>query len=298
MVKVRVPATTANLGPGFDSLGMALNLYNELEMEEIPAGLEIEVEGEGAEEIERTEANIIYRAAAAVFGRTGRAPAGLRLRLYNSIPLARGLGSSAAALVGGVLAANCLLGEPLAADDLLRMAVELEGHPDNVAPAFLGGVAVSALVNGNVICRKVSNPAGLQAVVAIPHFHVSTAEARGVLPASVPFSDAVYNLSRLSLLVTAFAHSDFALLARVMDDRLHQPYRMGLVPGLQEVFEAARSAGALGVALSGSGPSVVALTLERPAVVARNMQETFSRHGVECTVKVLEPCSEGAVVIR
>jgi len=297
MAKVKIPATTANLGPGFDSLGMALKLYNYVEMGEIPEGLEIDIEGEGADVIARDETNVVYEAAKTVFAKAGRTPKGLAIRLINNIPVARGLGSSAAALVGGVMAANCLLGEPLDADTLLQIAVEMEGHPDNVAPAFLGGVVVSAFMDGKVVCRKIATPEGLLGVVAIPHFHVSTAEARGVLPASIPMSDAVYNLSRSSLLVTAFANNDFNLLASVMHDRLHQPYRTGLIPGLQTVFEAAREAGALGVALSGSGPTVIAFTQERPREVARAMADAFHQYKVECTVKLVDPCGEGAKVV-
>ncbi|MGZ4135157.1 MAG: homoserine kinase, partial [Tumebacillaceae bacterium] len=163
--KVRVPATTANLGPGFDVVGMALNLYNEVEMEEIPYGLEITVEGEGADEIARDESNLVYQAAEHIFCRTGYNPSGLRIHLKNAIPVTRGLGSSSAALVGGMVAANRLCGEPFDLEALLQMAIELEGHPDNVAPALLGGIVVSGKVRGTWRTLRLQPPEELETVV-------------------------------------------------------------------------------------------------------------------------------------
>lgn len=262
MVRVQVPATTANLGPGFDTLGLALSLFNQVEMEETgnPGELVIEIEGEGAASIPANRDNVTFLAAQEVFKAAGCFPAGLRLRLLNRIPAARGLGSSAAARVGGLLAANALLGEPLSREQLLTLAVRLEGHPDNVAPALLGGLVVASIQEGKVRHRRIEIPDGLTAVLVIPDFELATRAAVAALPELVPVKDAVFNLGQACLLVAGFLTGDWELVGQSMQDRLHQPYRLPLIPGLNEVLAAARQQGALGAALSGSGPAVLALT--------------------------------------
>ncbi|MDN5344097.1 MAG: homoserine kinase [Clostridia bacterium] len=297
MPLVRVPATTANLGPGFDTLGMALELFDEIQIELAPA-LEISVSGEGAATIPRGPENIAYRAAQAVFERAGRLPGNLKIAMYNHIPVARGLGSSAAALVGGLVGANALLGGVLKQEDLINLATALEGHPDNVAPAILGGLVVAARDGERVYCRRLEPPAGLTTVAAIPQFTLSTRVSRGALPARVTMSDAVFNLSRVGLLLAAVQDGDLELMGKMMDDRLHQPYRLSLVPGMEEVFAAARAAGALAVTLSGSGPTVIAFCQGRNPCVGPAMAAAFARHGVACIVKELAPCSRGAVVLE
>jgi len=297
MPLVRVPATTANLGPGFDTLGMALDLYDELLIEAAP-DLEITVTGEGEATIPRGPENIAYRAAMAVFARVRRVAVNLKIAMHNNIPIARGLGSSAAALVGGLVGANALLGEPLSRDDLVNLATELEGHPDNVAPAILGGLVVAAREGNKVYCRRLEPPAGLMTVVAIPQFTLSTRISRGVLPARVALTDAVFNLSRVGLLLTAVQAGDLELMGKMMEDKLHQPYRLSLVPGMRDVFAAAREAGALAVTLSGSGPSVIAFCRGRKPEVGQAMTAAFARHGVACTIKELAPCYQGAIVIE
>lgn len=276
---------------------MALCLYNYLEMWETPAGLEIVVEGEGTGQIVANDTNIVYQVACQVFNQSGYHPQGIGIKLTNQIPVARGLGSSAAALVGGILAANELAGRRLSLDQLLELAVGLEGHPDNVAPALLGGIVVCAQVGSGLCYRRIAPPQGLQVIVAIPKFELSTQAARNVLPRQVPLVDAVFNISRACLLVMAFLNQDFALISQVMDDRLHQPYRTALVPGLDQVFQAAREAGALGVALSGAGPTVVALAREHLADVEAAMRKTLADHGIDCTIKRLLPSTLGAEIL-
>jgi len=297
MPLVRIPATTANLGPGFDTLGLALDLYDELTIEAAPE-LEITVTGEGESSIPRGAENIACRAILAVFNRVGRQPPGIKITMHNNIPIARGLGPSAAALVGGLVGANTLLGAPLTREELLNLATELEGHPDNVAPALCGGLVVAARDGDRVYCRRLEPPPGLMTVVAIPQCTLSTRVSRGVLPAMIPLNDAIFNLSRVAVLLAAVQVGDLELMGRMMEDKLHQPYRLPLVPGIDAVFKAARAAGALAVALSGSGPSVIAFCRGRRPEVGPAMIDAFNRHGVSCTVKELAPCPRGAEVLE
>ncbi len=297
MIRVRVPATSANLGPGFDALGIALRLYNTLELEaaERPG---IEIRGEGAEALPRDPSHLAYRAALAAVERAGpRArgprPRAFRLAQHNRIPLARGLGSSAAAILGGAAAANALLGGPLDRQALLDLAAEIEGHPDNVAPALLGGAVACARTADGVRWVRLTLPP-LRAVLAVPDCTVSTEAARRLLPPQVPFEDAVFNVTRTALLVAALAEGRTDVLDEATRDRLHQPYRARLVPGLERVFEAARRAGAHGVALSGSGPSVLAFG-DAPGI-GDAMAGAFRQAGCGCRTIAVEIDAEGTVV--
>ncbi len=297
MIRVRVPATAANLGPGFDAVGLALRLHNRLELWDAPEPV-VDVAGEGDDTLPRDPSHLAYRAAAAVVKRAGRAlgrrqPAAFGIRQRNQIPLARGLGSSAAAIVGGAVAANELLGGPLDQQALLDLAAELEGHPDNVAPALLGGLVVCAGTPDGVRALRVAPPP-LPLVAAIPDFRVSTAEARRLLPQRVPFADAAFNVGRAALLVAALREGRLDLLDAATEDRLHQPYRATLVPGLTDVFAAARDAGADGVVLSGSGPTVLAFG-NAPGI-APAMVEAFWRAGVRCRTLAVQVDTDGAVV--
>lgn len=294
MVRVQVPATTANLGPGFDCLGMALKFYNVVEMAvQGENRLAIEVLGEGAQDIARDEGNLVYRAAKMLFKKVGFNPPGLRIRLINNIPLARGLGSSASAVVGGLVAANVLAGTKVSLREILNMAYQLEGHPDNVAPALLGGIVVSTVVEDEVRWLKIDPPPGLKVAVAIPDFHLPTHAAREVLPQQVGLSDAVYNLSRTALLVASLLQGRLDMLSTAMEDKLHQPYRASLIPGLKKVLAAARLAGARGACLSGAGPTVVAFADSNLEHIAKVMKETFKENGVNARTLVLEPSFVG-----
>ncbi|MDI3327640.1 MAG: homoserine kinase [Alicyclobacillaceae bacterium] len=296
-VRVRVPATTANLGPGFDSLGMALQLYNEIELDVIDQGLEFEVTGVGVEMVPPTSENVIYKAVQCVFDQLGKRRPGLALRLHNAVPVTRGLGSSAAAIVGGLVAANELCNRPFTEDQLLDLAVTLEGHPDNVAPALLGGIVVSGVVNGKTRYVKLPVPKDLVCVVVVPDFPLPTKESRKVLPGAVSFRDAVHNVNRASLLVAALATGDVDTMGAVMEDVLHEPYRMPLVPGMAEAAAAGRAAGAAGVALSGSGPTLIAFCRNgSEGPVGPAMVETWRRAGVEATWMVLCPDDRGVCV--
>lgn len=296
-VRVQVPASTANLGPGFDCLGMALNLYNIVEMQEA-AQLEITVEGEGAGSIVRDESNLVFQAAGVLFERAGYRPPGLKIRLINNIPLARGLGSSSAAILGGLLAANALSGGTFSSAELLDMALELEGHADNLAAALWGGIAVVAPVEGKVRHVKLEPPAGLKVIAAVPDYTLSTAASRQVLPETIPYRDAVYNLGRLALLIAALSRQDTDLFSVAMQDVLHQPYRAVLIPGMDRIMQAARDAGARSVTLSGAGPTITAFACEREADIARAMQQSILDSGINCRILILQPDHRGAVLSR
>jgi len=299
-VKVRVPATSANLGPGFDVLGMALNLYNYIEMEETDGGLEISIEGEGKGILPADSSSIVYEIARKVFELAGYSPRGIKIKLTNSIPIARGLGSSAAALVGGAAAANALSGGRLSLEELINLASEMEGHPDNVVPAAVGGFTLCINTDDEGIIFRKIDPPKVYAVAAVPLFELSTKKARDVLPRVVSIKDAVFNIGRTSLLVYAVQKGELQLLKNVMQDRLHQPYRVSMVSGMENVFEAALDAGALGVFLSGAGPTVVALTQVKSSIgkIKEAMKSTFLNHNVDCSLLELEPDAHGAVIME
>lgn len=300
---MRVPATSANLGAGLDCLGLALAIYNEVEMAVLPAGLRVEVEGEGAGELSTGPDNLAVQAAARLFSAVGGAPPGLFVRLVNRIPPSRGLGSSSAAIVGSLVAANALAGAPLSRDDLLQLAVEMEGHPDNVTPALVGGVTAAAAADGCAVYMRFDAPAGLRVAAVIPDRPMSTAEARRVLPETVPRADAVFNIQRACLTVAALQAGRFDLLPDSLEDRLHQPYRGRIMPGLAEALAAGRRPGLLGVTLSGSGSTVLAWL--DPAAPPAKQEEgaeavaaCFRRLGIGCRVWLAAPDTGGAHLIE
>lgn len=294
IIRVQVPATTANLGPGFDCLGMALELHNVIEMVPTSRGLTIEVCGEGTADIPRDESNLVFQAARCLFQHVGFAMSGLRLRLLNQIPVARGLGSSTSAIVGGVIAANLLTGGKLSVRELINIASSIEGHQDNVVPAVLGGIVVSVQSDGEIKYLKIEPPNGLKGVVAVPDFTLVTKTSREIIPAQVAFQDAAFNVGRVALLVAALQQGDLGLLGVAMEDRLHQSFRSPLIPGLKKVLAAAKLAGARGVTLSGAGPSVIAFADSNFELIARVMGETFRQNGVKSRVMVLKPSPIGA----
>ncbi len=294
MIRVQVPATTANLGPGFDCLGMALELHNIIEIIPTSRSFSIEVSGEGAADIPRDENNLAFQAARRVFQQAGCSMGGLKLRLSNQIPVARGLGSSTSAVVGGIIAANLLTGGRLSVKEMISLASSIEGHPDNVAPAVLGGIVVSVLSDGEVKYLKIEPPQGLKGVVAVPDFVLTTKTSREVIPSQVSFQDAVFNVGRAALLVAALQQGDLGLLSVAMEDRLHQSFRSSLIPGLKKVIAAAKLAGARGVTLSGAGPTVIAFADANLELIARVMGDTFRQNGVKSRVLVLKPSPIGA----
>ncbi len=297
-VKVRVPGTTANCGPGFDAVGIACTIYNDLELTVTQdTGISLEVTGEGAGAIPADGSNVVVKAIAMVMEKTGQQFQGIKLKMINQIPLARGLGSSAAAIVGGLVAANELTGNRLSRTDLLDMATAIEGHPDNVAPAIFGGITVSIMDSGHARYLRFLPPVDFSMVAVIPEFNLSTRAARKVLPPTVPFADAVFNVSRTALLIGALATGELKLLLHALEDRLLQPYRQQLIPGMAQVLAAARQAGALGAALSGAGPCLLAYTAENSDEVGQAMVKAFAIHKVKAKYQVLQIDRQGAIIL-
>ncbi|MGF1472455.1 MAG: homoserine kinase [Rubrobacteraceae bacterium] len=295
MISVRVPATSANLGPGYDAVGLALSLSMRISLDRAPAP-RVEVHGVGAGLIPAGPEHPAYRAALFVADEVGEPDVHFHLIQENDIPPARGLGGSAAALVGGAVAANDLLERPMAAPDLLNLVCELDGHPDNAAPALLGGLVIGTLTPEGVNAVRLE-PRDLKAVVAVPDFAVSTTAARRALPEKVPHRDAVFNVGRSGLLLGALATGNYELLRVAMQDRLHQPYRSHLIPGLEDVIDAAHANGAYGASLSGSGPTVIAFAPgDRTTTIADAMHAAFEAREVPTRAWVLDVDLNGARV--
>jgi homoserine kinase len=295
-VHVTIPATSANLGPGFDALGLALNLYNEVVVE-IAARTTVILEGEGARRLPTGDKNVVLRALRLTYERVGRKPEEWAVRCVNRIPPARGLGSSAAAWVGGIAAANALLGSPLDRAGMLRLATEAEGHPDNVAAAIYGGLTVVGGDGDGVVALSLPVPSSLVWVALIPEITSSTAEARAVLPRTVPRADAVFNVQRVALLLASLQAGRIDTLGAALDDRLHQPYRRRLFPWMPAVIDAARRAGALGCVLSGAGPSLLAVApgATEGGAVATAMEESLAQARVRGTARALVVESQGVL---
>jgi len=258
-VKITTPATTANMGPGFDCIGMALQLHNTLIIEETEHGLLIENRSDL--QIPLDKRNLIYVTIENFYKRFGKKVPGLHLIQNDSIPLTRGLGSSAACIVSGLFAANEISGAGLSRDGLLQMAAEIEGHPDNVAPAFLGGIVAGVMDAGNLVYCKLDAPKlkELAFAVIIPDFPLPTEQARLILPKYYHREDVVFNASRTALLTAALINGRFDLLRTAMQDTIHQPYRSKIIPGMDDIINECLDQGALGVFLSGAGPALIAV---------------------------------------
>ena len=286
-VEVHVPATTANLGPGFDCLGVALDLDNVFEMRCIEGGSErfdLIIEGSEGAHLRGGPDNLVYRSAQRVWKEAGEHPVALEARVRLAVPPARGLGSSATAIVAGLIGANALVGEPLSKEKLLELAIDIEGHPDNVVPSLVGGLCMTAKAASHrwrvVRCEWAES---VRAVVAIPVIRLTTSEARRAMPKAIPISDAVINLGALTLLLQGLRTGNGDLITDGMHDRLHEPYRWGLIKGGRAVRESALEAGAWGCVISGAGPSLLALCSADVAEAVRvAMVERWRREGVEC----------------
>ncbi|MCQ4088160.1 homoserine kinase [Saccharibacillus sp. JS10] len=297
-VRVKVPASTANLGPGFDTLGMSLSLYIWIEMRKAEQTV-VHFSGEGFEGIPADKNNLIYKVAQLVFEEAGVEVPELEIGMRSDIPLTRGLGSSASAIIAGMTAANTLIGSPLSNDRLFDMATALERHPDNVGASLFGGIIVAAWDGEHADYIRIEPPQQLKVLTLIPDFELATSAARAVLPKQLSIQDAVYNISRSSLLTAALSSGRLDLLASAMKDRLHQPYRAALVPGMEKILEQATSYGALGVALSGAGPTLLAFVdgsrQEEAHRLESFMQSVMLEHDVQARTLWLEPDLQGAL---
>jgi homoserine kinase len=294
-LEIRVPASTANLGAGFDCLALALDLHNVLHVVTTSSGLEINVEGEGQDVLPANAENLVARAALKLFRSLDVQPPGLRIRCVNQVPLAAGLGSSAAATVAGLMLAATLADHPLSQSELLAHASEIEGHPDNAAAALLGGLVIVSSVGSGLITRQVPI-AKIRLVIAVPDVQLSTTQMRRVLPHNVPVEDAAFNIGRTALTIEALRSGDFELMAQAIDDRIHQPYRKRLIPGYEQARQSALQAGAAAVVLSGAGPGLIALTPDGHDRVSEAMLEGFRSQGLTARSYVLRPTATGAQI--
>lgn len=289
-VLVSVPATTANLGPGFDCLGAALNLYNRFRFEALPAGqLAIAAVGPEAEKVSREADNLVVQCFERVYRELGQPAPGLKLDVELAVPLARGLGSSATAIVAGLVGANALAGNPLSREHIRDLATEIEGHPDNVVPAYLGGAVLAATdPEGGWVTADLNWNPEVVPVLAIPDFELSTEAARSVLPQDYSRADAIFNTAHCALVIRALETGNPSWLRAALQDRIHQPYRQSLISGYAEVEAAALAAGAHAMVISGAGPTLLALASpETAAAVAAAMDETWRGLGINPMVKVL-----------
>ncbi|NPV57234.1 MAG: homoserine kinase [Anaerolineae bacterium] len=297
IITVRVPATTANLGPGFDCLALALDLWNETVIEVGGNAVDLTIRGEGAQHLPTTQSNLIIRAMKKFLASTNHPfPSGLSITCNNQIPTSSGLGSSSTAVLAGILAGNALIQRPLAQDVLLRMAARLEGHPDNVAGALLGGLVLVGQDDQRVRARNIPLPQlNWKVVVILPDFRLSTQDARAVLPQKIGLDQAVYNLSRASFVQEAFRAGDLDLLRWAMHDRLHQPQRLRLIPGAMSALFAAEKLGAA-AALSGAGPSLVAFCDHAQDEIIAAMTDAFQNAGLGSRHFILDISRLGASV--
>ena len=310
-ISVKVPATTANLGPGFDCLGMALPIYNTITIEEtvLPGtGVEINVLNDDStnddllmEHIPMDENSIIYKAVELLYNSIGQTPSELKITVQSQIPIAKGLGSSASVIVGGLIAANELLGHPADEVALLSIATEVEGHPDNVTPAIVGGLVLTSLEDdGRVVYRKLEWPEEWSITVCVPDYELLTDISRSVLPKEVAREDAVFNAKRLAMFVHAVNTKDDELMRLALQDRLHQPYRMKLVPGLDSIIENLKhEENVLGCVLSGAGPSIVIISkkndIEKIKTIVKN---TWEAQNVKVNIMTLPIEKNGAQIIN
>ncbi|MEA4908090.1 MAG: homoserine kinase [Chloroflexi bacterium] len=297
-ITIRVPATSANLGPGFDCLAMALDLWNESTWTRTERGIQVEIRGAGALEIPRDSRNLAIQSAMHLFNLRGETPPdGLLVQCDNHIPPGSGLGSSAAAVLSGLLAANAMLEAPLPDEDILNIAAEIEGHADNAAAALYGGLILAAHLEKGWHVQRYIIPS-LDIVVVVPKMDLPTHAARSALPATLPFQDAVFNIGRTALVIEAIRSGDLDHLDELMEDRLHLPYRLKLIPGGAAALQAARKAGACAATLSGAGPGLIAFARGNQAEIAQAMQSTLNSHGIEVESFILHSTLYGAGIVR
>lgn len=294
MIKIRVPATSANLGPGFDCLGLALDIWNEVSFE--PAEkMSHFVIGEGAEKLNKGFRNLLTKSFALVHSVCGKKLSTVKIEATNKIFMSSGLGSSAAAIVAGLCGANEILNKPLSENDLLKLATETEGHPDNVAPALFGGLLTSIFMRDEIIWRRYEMPEWM-IVIVNPQVEWLTKTARAVLPKSISRTDAVFNIGRTALVIDALRNGDLSLLQKVMDDRIHQPYRLKHISGGASAYKIAKTFGA--AALSGAGPSIINFVEAHNAEKARReIINIFEERGIETKSVITKPSNQGVYVI-
>lgn len=278
MIKIQIPATSANLGAGFDALGLALSYYNYVNIEEYDG---ISISSLDGTPVPEDETNMVYETAKTLYQICGRPFKGLRIEQINNIPMARGMGSSSACIIAGLVGANKLMGEPLTLDEMVDLSAQIEGHPDNTAPALLGGIVTAVFDGKKVHWVKQEVFTTLKFIVIVPDFELKTEKARECLPKEIPFTDAVYNLSRAALFSASLLTGKYENLRTAVDDRLHQPYRIELIPHARDVFETAYSLGAYAAYISGAGPSIMTVVDAENTYFAGKLRFALDRAGLQ-----------------
>ena len=295
-VTLHVPATTANLGPGFDCLGLALDLWNEVTVSLEGQGINIEIQGEGQETLAKDDSNLIFQAfslAARKFGVD--IPKGISIVCRNRIPISSGLGSSSSAIIAGLIAARSLFSLNMSDQQLLEIGLELEGHADNIAACLLGGLVI-VIKDGEALITQKIKINHILVTIALPQVQLSTRQARKVLPDQYSRQDAVFNIGRTAALISALISGDYTYLRSSMEDRIHQPYRLGLIPGAQAALDAAYEAGALGAALSGAGPSLIAFHSTADNRILIEMQKSFDQEKIPVRLFSTSTIDAGAYI--
>lgn len=277
MVKIRVPATSANIGSGFDAIGLAVNLYNYITMEEHD---ELLIKSYDGVLVPGDKSNLVYTTVRHLYELCGVPFKGLKLGQINNIPMTRGLGSSSACVIGGLKGANRLMGNPVPDDELINIAAGLEGHPDNSTPALTGGLVTAVYTGEKVYYVKQEIKNDLRFVALIPDFELPTAQARAVLPERIDRADGVFNLARAALMSVSLYSGNYQNLVIAADDRLHQPYRLGLIPGGEAVMQACREHGAYASFISGAGPTIMAIVDQKHTGFTENMQTALHALGL------------------
>lgn len=297
MVEVRVPASSANIGPGFDSFGIALSLYNTIRVSETEKGLQI-IRSRNDDYIPTDKNNLIYRSVMRVFDEVGYKKKGLKISQKSEIPMTRGLGSSSSCIVGGLIAGNIISGRQLNTERILELASELEGHPDNAAPALFGGFCVSCIDDGKIYRKTVRSAGNIKFAAMIPGYFVPTKKSRTQLPKEIPIKDASYNISHAAMLALAFATGDFNNIDVFVHDKLHQPYRITMIDHMEEIFAKSKEMGALASYLSGSGPTIVAVINGNDNQFTNSMQQYFQERKIDRRCVELTVDNVGAVAVE
>lgn len=295
MVRVRVPATSANMGAGFDTLGVALGLYNTLEISEIESGLQI-ISKKAGDYVPRDKNNLVYRAANTVFDTVGYRCSGLKIVQESDIPVTRGLGSSSACIIGGMLAANVISGRQLSYNEILDLAVRFEGHPDNVTPALFGGFCAAMVEDGKTIYKSIKIDSSIKFAVMVPDFFVPTKKSRGALPTEIPHGDAAFNIARAVMFALCMASGDFDNLRAAAEDKIHQPYRKVYIDGMEQIFDMTYRLGSRATYLSGSGPTVLSVLDGGYNKFCAEIYEFFRKNSHRWTCRLLTIDNVGAVV--
>jgi len=295
MSEIKVPATSANLGPGYDTMGLALGLYNNFKIkkrEDKQLKVKI-IDKKNDQQIKIADSdNLVALAYKKYFSFINKELIGAEIIEELNTPLARGLGSSSSAIIGGLAAAAVISGELISENDFIQLAVVLEKHPDNVVPALVGGLTINFYCNNNYDYYKINVDQKLNFILAVPDYELKTEKLRQVLPKKMDYSQAINNLSRISLLTAAFINKDYHLLKTAMEDQIHQPYRKKLIKAFDQLIETAYKSGASGAALSGAGPTIIAAAVKNTELISEQMQKTFEKNSISAEIYTVKACNK------